>query len=107
MAFGDTLEEYGYLALLAVLAEHMCEENIGITVARQFGRDAVKVTNDLAKVQSVQPPHGDAVKAVRVRLEEAGFEQATPLRVDGAVGSPSRRSKGASPRRASSLPRSG
>ncbi len=73
-AFGDSIEEQDYLALLAVLAEHMCEENIGITVARQFGRDAVEVVNDLAKVQAVQLPRPEVVRAVRSRLEQAGLE---------------------------------
>lgn len=73
-AFGDTVEEREYMALLAVLGEHMCEENIGLAVARRFGRDAEQVTNDLAKVQSVRAPLPEAVQDVRTRLEKAGFE---------------------------------
>lgn len=73
-AFGDIIEYDDYLALLAVLGEHMCEENIGITVAHQFGRHAAEVTNDLAKVQSTQPPPTDALQAVRSRLEKVGLE---------------------------------
>jgi len=73
-AFGDTIEERDYMALLAVLGEHMCEENIGTTVACRFGRNAEQVTNDLAKVQSVQAPPPGAMEDVRTRLERAGFK---------------------------------
>lgn len=74
-AFGSRIEEPDYLALLALLAEHMCEENIGITVGGRFQRDAVEVMNDLAKVQSVEPPSEAAVQAVRSRLETAGLAE--------------------------------
>ncbi len=73
-AFGDSIEERNYMALLAVLGEHMCEENIRVTVAHRFGRDAERITNDLAKVQSVQAPHADSVEDVRSNLDRAGLE---------------------------------
>lgn len=73
-AFGNRIDEQDYLALLAVLAEHMCEENIGIVVAHQFERDEVEVVNDLARVRANQPPRHEVIRAVRSRLEKAGLE---------------------------------
>ena len=74
-AFGPEIGEQDYFALLAFLDEHMCEENIGITVAGRFGKDPAEVANDLAKVQSVEPPGEAAVQAVRSRLEAAGLAE--------------------------------
>lgn len=74
-AFGPRIEEQDYFALLALLGEHMCEENIGITIGGRFERDPTEVMNDLAKVQSAEPPSEAAVKAVRSRLEAAGLAE--------------------------------
>ena len=74
-AFGPRIEEQDYFALLAFLGEHMCEENIGITIGGRFERDPIEVMNDLAKVQSVAPPSEAAVQAVRSRLVAAGLAE--------------------------------
>lgn len=74
-AFGPRIEEQDYFALLALLGEHMCEENIGIIIGGRFERDPAEVMNDLAKVQSVEPPSDAALQAVRLRLEAAGLEE--------------------------------
>jgi len=74
-AFGARIEEQDYRALLELLGEHMCEENIGIAVGARFDKDPTEVINDLAKVQSVEPPGEAAVRAVRARLEAAGWAE--------------------------------
>ena len=74
-AFGAQIDDEQYSGLIAFLADHMCEENIGLTVGVCFHKDPVVVVNDLARVLSVAPPSKDVVSSVRSRLQSAGLAE--------------------------------
>src|SRR5258708_13789177 len=56
-----------YMALLAVLADHMSEENVAIVVAELIDGEIVVVANDAAAAESVRGP----APAVRPRVLSA------------------------------------
>ena len=74
-AFDGEIAEHDYLPLLALLGEHMCEENLSSAVALCFARDRHEVANDLAKAHSTHVPSVEAVASVRARLERAGLTE--------------------------------
>jgi Protein of unknown function (DUF3349) len=61
-----------YMALLAVLADDMSEENVAIVVAELIDGEIVAVANDAAATESVRVPAPAARARVRSVLESAG-----------------------------------
>lgn len=74
-AFHREIDASQYMALLALLGEHMCEENLGIAVGAAFGKDPFVVVNDLARAQSIDTPSEASISAVRARLQEVGLSE--------------------------------
>ena len=80
-AYPGGVPEDDYMALLAVLADDMSEENVAIVVAELIDGEIVVVANDAAAAKSVRVP-APAVRArVRSALESAGWHPVLDLPV--------------------------
>jgi len=64
--------EADYMALIAVLADRMSEENVAIVVAELIDGEVLVVANDVAAAQSVRVPAAAARARVRSTLESVG-----------------------------------
>lgn len=72
-AFPGGIAEDEYIPLLAVLARHLCDENVAIVAAELTGRDRGIVLNDVYAAQECSESI-DVDRVVR-RLETAGFRE--------------------------------
>ena len=73
-AYPAGLPEADYFALLVLLSEQMCEENLAAVVALAFSREQLVVGNDAAKAVTTHEPNAKDLDRVRSRLRLAGYD---------------------------------